>query len=498
MKKILMTAVAVSALSAGAASAASLSSSLSTIGGQALTLTTGTYEPFTIANEVDAPGELVAALAFVPSTTGIINGTYNVTFNVSGGTFNTTGSVTPIVATVVNTNATPATATCTISSVTTTAIVAQCVTPGSDAVAKFTLAAGIATGVAKAPVYISGSIATTTGTAVDGGAIASVQVVDYRTGYKTKATARNAALLLTTFKKMREVVTTGSATAIGSVATVAAGAGLNNMQIASAAGFDLNTNPLSGAAADLVYQATGTTLSLTNITAISATVAGNLSVLQPVFASTFTSGTSTDFSFTDTQSPATVGTGSVVLSANNLTAFKAGSGVVGVEQNAAIAAAIPESGYTLSMTPTLASGYTAQSYSTKTIGSLSYEGTAIYAPWIGDGSNGISTTIRLNNQGTTAIPFVQAKLTSPFTTGTSGTVASTATCTLGTVPASGELLITSATLQACFGNFKRADVTIVLGATAATGVTAKARTTAVNGTVSEITLGKGNNVALTF
>ena len=70
MKKILMAAVAVSALTAGSAFAAQLSSA-STVGGQALTLGTGTYDPFTIANEVDAPGQLVAALTVTPSTTGI-------------------------------------------------------------------------------------------------------------------------------------------------------------------------------------------------------------------------------------------------------------------------------------------------------------------------------------------------------------------------------------------------------------------------------------------
>jgi len=144
------------------------------------------------------------------------------------------------------------------------------------------------------------------------------------------------------------------------------------------------------------------------------------------------------------------------------------------------------------MVPTLATGYTAVSYSTKTLGKLTYEGTSIYAPWVGDGTNGISYTIRLSNSSATAIPFVQALLTSPYTTGTSGTVASTANCSVGTVPAAGELLVSSATLQACFGNFKRADVTLIVGSAAApAATTAKMRATAVNGTVSEVTLGTG-------
>ena len=221
MKKILMAAVAVSALTAGAASAASLSSA-STVGGQALTLGTGTYDPFTIANEVDAPGQLVAALTVTPSTTGIANGVYNIAWNISGGTFS--GTVTTIVATVVNIAATPVAATCTLSSVTASTISAQCTTDGTAAVGKFTLAAGIVTGVLKAPVFISGTIATTAGTAVDGGTIASVQVVDYRAGYKTIATARSGSLLLSTFKKLRDATATGTVTS-------GVGAGLNNNMI---------------------------------------------------------------------------------------------------------------------------------------------------------------------------------------------------------------------------------------------------------------------------
>jgi len=489
MKKILMAAVAVSALTAGSAFAAQLSSA-STVGGQALTLGSGTYDPFTIANEVDAPGQLVAALSITPSATGIANGVYNVAWNISGGTFS--GTVTTIVAKVVNIASTPVAATCTLSSVTASTISAQCTTDGTAAVGKFTLDAGIVTGVLKAPVFISGTIATTAGTAVDGGTIASVQVVDYRAGYKAIATARSGSVLLSTFTKLRD------ATATGSTASVVAGAGLNNFQIGSAVGLVNNDNPLGSAVvADLVNQATATVLASGNVTAISATVGGNLSVLKPVFGSAYTAGTTADFGFTDGQSPL-AGAATATLSANNLAGFLAGTAVVGVAQAGATAASISESTYSISMVPTLAVGYTAGAYATKNLGSLTYEGATIIAPWIGDGANGINTTIRLNNTGATALPFVQVKLVSPFTTGTSGTVASTASCTVGTVPASGELLISSATLQACFGNFKRADVTILVGSVAASSVTAKARTTSVNGTVSEVTLGKGTGGALSF
>jgi|GEM_PF-2508797 len=478
MKKILMTAVAVSALSAGAASAASLSAA-TTIGGIALTHPTATsYEPYTIASEVDAPGSAVGVLTFVPTGT-IAAGTYKVTWNITGGTFGTVTSVAGV-------DSLAAAVTCTVSTSSTTSIVALC-TPAAN-VATLTLTVPIATGTAKTSVVVSGNLTNTSDVAVDGGAIAAVTVIDYRAGLKTQATAYNAKLNISGgFKKF-------AGTGSGGVAATA----IDNFEIGSGVGFARNDDVSAlGGSYDRVYaDGAATRISPASITAISATVTGTLGVLKPVFASAISAGGSgtTNNTFTDAQSPATAGSGTATLSAGNLAAFIAipATGKVGLAQVAATAAAIAESSYTISMVPTLATGYTAVSYTTKTLGKLTYEGTSIYAPWVGDGTNGISYTIRLSNSSATAIPFVQALLTSPYTTGTSGTVASTANCSVGTVPAAGELLVSSATLQACFGNFKRADVTLIVGSAAApAATTAKMRATAVNGTVSEVTLGTG-------
>jgi hypothetical protein len=484
MKKILMTAVAVSALSAGAASAASLSAS-STIGTVALTHPTATsYEPYTIASEVDAPGNAAGVLSFVPTGT-IAAGTYKVTWNITGGTF---GAVTSVAG--VDTLA--AAVTCTVSTSSTTSIVALC-TPAAN-VASFTLTVPIATGTAKTSVVISGNLTNTSDVAVDGGAITGVTVIDYRAGLKTQATAYNATLNLTTFKKFAGTNSAGAATAI------------DNFEIAGGVGFASNDDPSTvplGGAYDRVYaNGAATRIATSAIQSVTSTVAGTLGVLKVVYASALTSGGTgtTNIVFTDGQSPATTGSGVATLNANNLAAVIAGTGKIGLAQVATTAVSVAESSYTVSMVPTLATGYTASTYATKTLGKLTYEGATFLAPWMGDGSNGINYTVRLANRTATPIPFVQVTLLNPYTTGTSGSVASTAPCSVGSIPASGELLIQSSTLSACFGAFKRSDVTISAGSTTGTlnaNLTAKYRATSVNGTVSEVTLGAGTNTALT-
>jgi len=483
MKKILMTAVAVSALSAGAASAASLSTA-STIGTVSLSngAATPAIEPYTIASEVDAPGSAVGVLTFVPTGT-IAAGTYKVTWNITGGTFGTVTSVAGV-------DSAAAATTCTVSTSSTTSIVALC-TPAAN-VATLTLTVPIATGTAKTSVVVSGNLTNTSDVAVDGGAITGVTVIDYRVGLKTQATPYNATLNLTSFKKFAGTNSAGAATAI------------DNFEIAGGVGFARNDDPNAlGGTLDRVYvDGAATRIATSSIQSVTSTVTGTLGVLKVVYASALTSGGTgtTNIVFTDAQYPATTGSGVATLSANNLAAVIAGTGKVGLAQVASTAVSVAESSYTISMVPTLATGYTAGSYSTKTLGRLTYEGTSFLAPWIGDGANGINYTVRLANRTTTAIPYVQVTLLNPYTTGTSGSVASTAACSVGSIPASGELLIQSSTLSACFGAFKRSDVTITAGSTSGTlnaNLTAKVRATAVNGTVSEVTLGAGTNTALT-
>ncbi len=476
MKKILMTAVAVSALSAGAANAATLSRTLSSINAVDLQKTgsaTG-YEAYTIANETNAPGSATAVLTFAPSATGIAAGAYVVTWNVTGGTFGTVTSVTGDDASTVGLTD----QVCTISTATTTSVAALCTS--AAAVNSYTLTVPIALGTAKASVAVSGSIKTQAGLDIDGGAITGATVVDYRSGMKAKATPVDAVLSLASgFKKFAEAVD------------------LANTRIAT--GFGLTANNSALVASDVVYLAPGNALDAADIAAItsaaSVTVAGTLTSFAPVLGSATTGGATVAWVFTDAQSPATAGTGNMTVTGNNLTALAAGTAVVGLKQaSALVSAAGTQSGYTASIVPTVSAGYTAQSYAAVALGSVSYEGVSFLAPWVGDGSNGITYTIRIGNRGELALPYATATLLNPTTADTTGT-ATDGICNLGAVPASGELLVTSSTLADCFGAFKRSDVNITIGSAAAIGaVTAKMRASAA-GIVSDVTLGGGATVA---
>ncbi len=505
MKKILMAAAAVTALTAGVANAATLDLTNSTIGSTNLAQAGGTSsttvsEPYTIASELNAPGSIPSVLQFVP-TGSIAAGTYLVTWTISGGTFDTTSVVYSGVQTVLATVTAQTTSPSTGSATSLTGIFSSTNTPTS-----FKVAVPIITGTGKSPVVITGSITTQQGVAVDGGAIAAQTVIDYRAGLKLQSTNRTATLALSTFKQFYGW--DASATPAANTSSK-----ISNAVIATAVGYAANDNPTAasdGRTSDFVWAAPGTAGAVgtkvsgnvgTLVSSSSITISGSFSAFQPVLASASpTGGVTTDYAFTNTQSPTTLGTGSMTLTGTQSSAFNAGTAVIGLlplDSTALVAGS--ESTYSITATPSAQTGYTAQTYAAKSLGSVVFEGTTINAPWVGDGTNGINTTIRLNNQSATAaIPYVQVKLISPFTTGTSGSVASTATCSVGAVPAGGELLITSEKLQACFGNFKRADVTVTLGAGVATGVTAKMRTTAVNGTVSEVTLGKGSGTALAF
>jgi len=508
MKKILMTAVAVSALSAGAASAATLSPS-STVGAVSLSngAATPAIEPLTIANETDAPGSWPAVLKFAPSSaTAIGAGSYKVTWNVVGATFSTT-----VAPTFGGTGGS-----CSISTSGLNQIVALCTvaTTLTDVDLNATLVL-----TSKSPVSVSGSITTTDGTAVDGGTIVGGTIIDFRNGMKLTGTPRARTLVLADgFKSSYGTDGTNVSTATTPQAggIIATGVGLVQNSAVATVGADLVFDKyVSGAANKFSPNAV--------VTAITATLNGTLGSVKPVFGSAvgaysagsvssgvFTRGTT---AITNAQSPVTAGSAVASLSAANITAFTsvpadvvtgvttaatAQTGVVALAQaSATTTAAIAESGYTLTVVPTMATGYTAQSYANRTLGSVAYQGTAFYAPWFGDGSNGISYSVRLSNAGTTAIPYVNVTIGSPFVAGTSGTVASTAACSVGSIPAAGELLISSATLSACFGAFKRADVTITVGSEAApVATTAKMRSTSVNGTVSEVSLGTGANTTV--
>jgi len=465
MKKILMAAVAVSALSAGAANAAmslDTSGSGSTVGGVYLNPTTGTTpEAYTIANELNLTSttSVATVLALKPTnSTSVGIGSYLVTYNISGGTFDTSGiGVTSLVLSGGGT----VTSTSTVSASSISFIVNQ----ASANLTGMALTVPVLTGTSRTNVVISGGVQTTGSLlAVDGGAITPVTIIDYRDGLKFTATKNDLVMtLLSSFKKF----------VVGTDAT--------QQNIATAVGFTANTGTN---ASDVVYKSTGASaLVPADLVSAVLTIGGDLSAFNVKLGAVTNVGTlGADVSTVP---------GVITADSTNLTVLKTASDYIVLAQKSTPVAGT-ESAYTVTPVITLPSGLTPLTYTSKTIGSTSFEGKTVYAPWVGDGSNGATYTIRLGNRTSSAISSVRVSLLNPYTTGTSGTVASTASCEVGPIPASGELLITEVKLKACFGAFKRSDVKVLYQANQ-NDVTSKLRTVTAGITV-DLPLGGGTEI----
>ena len=465
MKKILMAAVAVSALSAGVANAAIISNA-STIGTVSIASGAAGYDPYTIANELvtSATSNIAASLTFTPTASAIAPGTYIVTWTVSGGTFDVASPYT-----YTGTAAGVGTNTGSASTKTATTITASYTVAG-DSAASFTLGGPILIGTAKSNVIVSGSITKADGTAIDGGAIAPVTVVDYRTGLKFVATKANPVLTISD-----GFLTFASAATSATVGT-GVGVALNDKPVAAVTAADLIHWNLTGAAVTAASLVSGVKL----------TVGGTLSKFD-LFAGNDASSTTKQVADAST-------TNVITADATTLAGLVATTPIatIGLKQKT-VPVAGTESAYTVTPVVTLSSLtlYTPLVLAEKALGSVTYDGTSFYAPWVGDGVNGITYTIRIANpSGTVAIPSVKAAIANATNASSVGTVTQAATCDLGTLPAAGEILISTAKLNACFGNFGRADLTVIVNGTM-TGGTAKMRVKSVNDTVSDVPMGRG-------
>lgn len=494
MKKILMAAAAVTALTAGVANAAYIDLVNSTIGQKAIGITgtpSATNEPYTLANELklDAntafgvSGTLTNAsnlkLKILPSSnTAIGVGDYLLSFNITNGSFDTAilGG-TNLTLTSVGTGTSNVQSTSTVSAGTVSFIVKVSTGNLQDA----TLNVGVKTGTTRAPISVSGTLVTLNGGVnVDGGTIPSATIVDFRDGLLFNANAVNQTITLASgFKKF--------AVASAADVTEAIIGRVNFTSNASTALGDVYKDTVGGATAPLLP---------TDISAAVLTIGGDLSA----FNAKLGAGSGT----TGTQS-ADVSTAPSVITAEttaNLPALKAvisgtpltGGAIITLAQKATPLVGA-ESAYTVTPAITLPSTLTPLTYAAKAIGSVSFEGTSFYAAWVGDGTNGITYSIRLGNRTATAVSSVKATLLNPVTTGTTGTVASTAACEVGPIAASGELIVSSDTLKTCFGAFKRSDVRFIIQASPSS-MTAKMRTVSA-GMVTEAPLGGGSTAAST-
>lgn len=480
MKKILMAAVAVTALTAGSASAITIANTTS-VGTGTITLApqggsaTNTSDPYTLANEITTPASTSVA-STVRSTLAatLTSGTaYIVTYTITNGTIDNTASI--VTGDLTAQDAVPNAVTLGSASLgTVNSTSAQFIfTPGASGAKTLIWATrGIKPLSTRQPVTMTVSIALLSSptVAIDGGTSAAVTLIDFRDSVSFKATPANPKLSIASgFKKFVPSSGTTDAT---------------YADLATAMGISIAAATAAGGTSDVVYKdGSGNQIGSSDVATAVLTIGGDLSKLDGRLGAAQLADTGTTNTFT--------------ADSSNLTTFRNGTATFGLV-NKATALVGTEGSYTVTPVVTMSTGLTAPTFATAKIGSVSFEGTSLYLPWVSDGSNGTNNVIRIGNKSaTTAVTSVKASLLNPTVAGTSGTVASTATCELGTIAAAGELVINSAALTTCFGAFKRSDVRLtVQGAEA--NLTLKMRSSTAGVTTenivgSGVTASTGNN-----
>lgn len=154
---------------------------------------------------------------------------------------------------------------------------------------------------------------------------------------------------------------------------------------------------------------------------------------------------------------------------------------------------IPSSDYAASISYTLdPTVYSAQPGAQGDFESIEREGTSFIAPWTGGSQAGSQSVIRLSSTSG-ASGAVTVVLTNAVATG--GVALADDVCSLGPVPADGDLVIGQPQLATCFDAFARGDLIITVEAAPA-DLTAKMRNTSASGTF-ETTLGRysGSTIA---
>lgn len=160
------------------------------------------------------------------------------------------------------------------------------------------------------------------------------------------------------------------------------------------------------------------------------------------------------------------------------------------ENVAADRGVIPAGTYTAAFTPTFASGYTGSVAGSANAGTIVLDGTNFIAPWFSGSQAQTQSQVRLSNTGSAAATVRVSITNGVFNFNGSQTTFADATCGTGpfTLPVAGDLVLSSAVIKGCFGDFLRGDLLISVEA-AGSGVTAKMRNTSANGTF-ETTLGR--------
>ncbi len=505
MKKILMAAVAVSAISAGAANAASITEAkISNVGVYSIGATTPSA-PYLLANEVKfgttgldtttANNNLVALV-----DTGLLaDGNYTVTVTYSGPVKFATGLGNADM-TAFNAYTAPAT------------LGAAATTISAGACTSIQLSTGgLATTGALPTVTYLVSVSGCTGAGAT-----TLAPRAFSLSPKLTITGLGAVTAKVNFQKSGIDIDNGQSAAVTLVQNTAAFA-VSAVADTTPTYWDLSgTNAYTVLTADVGSDAVigkysvapvATTVYLSADAASNNTTAGqvirsNLTVTGDVSVLDVYAATAGN-KLTATSTAKTAASISAQGAQTNPTTF-ANIGVLDLAT--APTAAQTEKAYTLTVTPlapTTGALYTAPAAITVPMQTVGLEGTSFVAPWVsGPEQTNFTTSIRISNQGSSDTGAVTLLLKSPTTISTTSGVTATS-CnsaklpSLAKIAANGELNITTANLETCFGNFKRADVIVTIQA-AKTNLTAKMRSVTSVGLNNEISLGGLNQTGLSY
>ena len=177
--------------------------------------------------------------------------------------------------------------------------------------------------------------------------------------------------------------------------------------------------------------------------------------------------------------PAFAGTGTTILAHNVNVAVVAGN-------NISVTTTQAYSG-TLAISPPTGNAIAAFPPVTANLETTTLQGFKIDAPWFGGSKASTPSLVRLSNSSSVATGTVTLVLSNPVLASGDSLTASTCSIAAG-VPATGELLIDTARVTTCFGNFIRGDMAITVQGTV-DRLSAKMRVLSSNGSVSEQTLG---------
>ena len=458
-KQILLAAVAAVALTA-AGSASALNLSGSKVGSQQVISGT-TVSPYYLESHLKATGGLTGTVTISATTTTgpLTTGQFLVTYTISGASFDTpaqTINATNLhfVGTASNTNAI-------LQSASASSVSFVVSVGGGDSLTSVEFAAPVKmTTVGDASIGASLALATNPDLAIDSGPAATTQIITTTDGFvgsigSTPATD-NIATIVSGFKQF-----TGGATS----------ATIGSVKVA------VRTAPTGAAGSAIFTDLSGNTSSSSSIvdgsdiTGLTATFTGSVASSEKVILGSLGSSTVN-------VSPPVIG--------GNLLATAGTSYPVILDNSTATIAQISASTYSVNVTPVLSSTFNADTADSVTLGKVTYEGSNLYAAWIGDGVNGYDFRIRLGNQSG-AIGKVNVTLLNP-----SAVVANLGPLVVKpNIGANGEVIITSANLKSVFGAFGRSDLLITVEGDTSV-LSAKARViNLTTGVVTEQSLGNG-------